>query len=307
MSLRFSFTLSSLVFAAACGGGGSSGADAAIDGLTSDVGFTHPAKRLKANMETGTNMWQELGDADLTCLGTPANDAATTVPVALTTHVTDFQSGNPVPNTVVTVFPNQSSTQVFDTQTADSSAMLTVTIPVGTKRFGFKMTNPNALDTFLFNQTVAPANATQTLGHIQSVSTATAQTLPALIGVSRTAGTGVLAGAVRDCAGHEISNYVALVSSTQGTATFLPNAASYYFRASTGLPARHSQQAASSENGLFMAIELPAQTLAYVQVWGFKTDADIASDTLTLIAELPVPVIADTVVTGSFEPLRTGN
>jgi hypothetical protein len=169
------------------------------------------------------------------------------------------------------------------------------------------MTNANALDTFLFNQTVNPTTAAQTLDHIQSVSTATGQTLPALIGVSRTPGTGVLAGALRDCADHEISNFIATVSSTQGTATHIPGASTYYFSASVGLPARHSLQAAASKDGLFMAIELPPQQLAYVQAWGYKTDADMAADKLTLIAELAVPVIADTVVTGSFEPLRTGN
>lgn len=307
MSLRLSFTLSSLVavlFAGACGGGGGSDPmpDAAVD-----IGFNHPTAPLKANHEVSDNVWEELGPADLTCLGTPSADAATTVAVALTTRVDDFQSGNAVPNTVVTVFPNQSSTQVFDTQTADADAMLTVTIPVGTKRFGYKMTNANALDTFLFNQTVAPDQATQTLTHIQSVSTATAQTLPALIGVSRTAGTGVLAGALRDCGNHEISNFIATVSSTPSTATHIAGASTYYFSSTVGLPVRHSQQAASSKDGLFMAIELPPQQVAYVQMWGFKSDADVTADQLSLIAELAVPVIADTVVTGSFEPLRTGN
>lgn len=303
MSLRFTFTLSSLVAVAACGGGGSDPApDAAVD-----IGFTHPTARLKANHEVSENVWEELGDADLSCLGTANSDVATAAPVALTTRVDDFQSGNPVPNTVVTAFPNQDATSVFDTKTSDASAMLTINIPAGIKRFGYKMTNGNALDTFLFNQTVKPDMASQTLDHIQSVSTATAQTLPALIGVSRTPGTGVLAGALRDCQNHEISNFIATVSSTSGTATHIPGASTYYFKATVGLPVRHSQQAASSNDGLFMAIELPAQPVAYVQMWGFKTDADLAADQLTLIAELPVPVITDTVVTGSFEPLRTGN
>jgi hypothetical protein len=54
-------------------------------------------------------------------------------------------------------------------------------------------------------------------------------------------------------------------------------------------------------------IELPVAPTAYVQVWGFPTDADLASGELKLIAELQAPVIADTVITGSYEPLRTGN
>ncbi|HEY5936496.1 MAG TPA: hypothetical protein VIU61_17725, partial [Kofleriaceae bacterium] len=137
------------------------------------------------------------------------------------------------------------------------------------------------------------------------VSKTTAQTLPALIGVSRTPGTGVLAGSVRDCDGNELSNFIATVSSTKGTATHLAGADTYYFSPSVTLPERHSVRLLASSNGLFMVIELGATPTAFVQVWGYKTDADLASDTLSLIAELETQVIADTVITGSYEPLRT--
>ena len=54
-----------------------------------------------------------------------------------------------------------------------------------------------------------------------------------------------------------------------------------------------------------MVIQLPATQSAYVQMWGYKTDADaMAGGEMTLLAELPVPVLADTVITGSYEPLR---
>ena len=228
----------------------------------------------------------------------------TTVVVKASTTVKDFQSGSLVPNTVVTAYPNQDVTAPFDTQTADGNAALTLTIPVNTKRFGYKMTNPEALDTLLLNQTVAPDQMQQTVGQIQSVSKTTAATLPALIGVSRTPGTGVLAGAVRDCMNHEISNYVATVSSTQGQVNHVTGADSYYFSASVGLPVRHSQQESSSKDGLFMVIELAPTAEAFVQVWGYPTDADLAADHLVLIAELAAPVVADTVITGSYEPLR---
>jgi hypothetical protein len=144
----------------------------------------------------------------------------------------------------------------------------------------------------------------QTEGSIRSVSKTTAQTLPALIGVSRTAGTGVLAGAIRDCKDQEISNFVATVSTTKGAATPAPGADTYYFSPTVGLPVRHSQQKHGSRNGLFMVIELQPAPTAYVQVWGYKTAADMQTDTKTLIAELQTNVIADTVITGSYEPIR---
>ncbi len=55
-----------------------------------------------------------------------------------------------------------------------------------------------------------------------------------------------------------------------------------------------------------MAIEMQPAATAYVQVWGYKTQADVDSDNLTLISELKTSVIGDTVITGSYEPLRTG-
>ena len=69
----------------------------------------------------------------------------------------------------------------------------------------------------------------------------------------------------------------------------------------------HNRQAAGSEDGLFMIIEVPnTSPMGYVQMWGFPTAADMAMGQagLKLIAELKVPVLADTVITGSYEPLR---
>ena len=46
--------------------------------------------------------------------------------------------------------------------------------------------------------------------------------------------------------------------------------------------------------------------MGYVQMWGFPTAADMAMGKagLKLIAELQVPLLSDTVITGSYEPLR---
>jgi len=52
-----------------------------------------------------------------------------------------------------------------------------------------------------------------------------------------------------------------------------------------------------------MVIQLPPSTTAYVQMWGYTSDADVGG-AMTEIAELQVPVLAESVVTGSYEPLR---
>jgi hypothetical protein len=266
-------------------------------------------------MET-SGTWMEVGPADLTCLNTPSSDMATTVAVTLNSVVDDFQSGNAVPGATVTAFKDIMVDAPFDTQTADASAYATFTVPVGTKRFGFKMTTTDGqtMPTFLLNQYIDPSMMVQPAGSdtdktksmkIQSVSSSTANTLPALIGETRTPQTGVIAGALRDCQHHEMSNFVATVSSTSGSVTPLDGAEAYYFSSSLTLPVRHQGQESASSDGLFMVIQLPAAPTAYVQMWGYLTDADAtAGGDMKLISELKVPVLAETVITGSFEPAR---
>jgi hypothetical protein len=296
--LAFAWIVSSVLAGTACGGGDGASTDAGV----TDVGFNPPTKTLKANMQSASDSsWSELGDADLThCVA----DVATTGAVTLNTTVSDFQGGNAIAGATVAAFANIDTGAVFDTKTSAANGAISFTIPAGTKRFGFKLTG-DFFPTFLLNQYIAPSTVTAGVttepSKVQSVSAATAGELPALIGQTRMAGTGVLAGALRDCNHHEISNYVVTVSSTSGTATPIPGSSAYYFTL-LEVPAHHSQQEAAGQNGLFMAIQLPVSTTSYVQAWGFPTAADLASGSLKLISELAVPVLADTVITGSLEP-----
>jgi hypothetical protein len=295
MRLALAFSVMSLISGAACGGGGgddTTGADAA------DVGFNKPTGTLKANASNA-----EVGDADLTSCAT---DAATTVDHMLTTTVKDFQNQTPVPQATVTLFPGIMVDSPTGTAMSDGNGMLNINIPTGTKRYGFKMTADGQFPTFLLNQYVKPdaPAATTDPSSIQSVSNSTAALLPALIGQTRTQGTGVVAGALRDCQGHEISNFVVTVSSTSMTSTPVAGAQAFYFSLSPELPVHHKQAEAAAANGLFMVIQLPAAPSAYVQAWGYPTAADMTSGTLKLISELQVPVLGDTVVTGSFEPIH---
>jgi hypothetical protein len=310
MRLSIFFTLTSLSLAA-CGGEDTT-PDAAVD-----IGFNPPTVTLKANKEISEDNWMEVGAADLSCLNTPSADMATTVAVTLNAEVKDFQSGNAVPGSMVEVFPEQKYMMPFGAAVmADTMANLTLSIPVGTKRFGYRMTSSNSLPTFLLNQILEPSVDVQPDGTctpapcretIQSVSNATAATLPALIGQTRTPGTGVVAGALRDCMGREISGFIATMSSTPATASTIGGADTYYFSSEVGLPVHHNRQAYASADGLFMIIEIPSGTpTGYVQMWGFPTDTDMQMGKagLKLIAELQVPILMDTVITGSYEPKR---
>jgi hypothetical protein len=294
---------------AACGGGDE------MPDAPEDIGFNTPTVTLKANRPIDDDndpetepVWEELGDADLTCLNTPNNDMASTVVVTLSTKVNDFQTGNSVPGAMVTAFKDQDFMNPFDTQTADGMANITFTIPVGTKRFGYRMSADTAMPTFLLNQTLdTPDGQLQMEDEIQTVSKTTAATLSALIGKTRTLGTGVVAGALRDCQNREISGFIATMSSTSGSAATISGSDTYYFSPEVGLPVHHNRQHYASSDGLFMIIEIPGGTpTGYVQMWGFPTSQDMGmgADGLKLIAELKVPVLADTVITGSYDPLR---
>lgn len=292
-----------LSFSVACGSNSPSGsADAAGPG---SAGFDKPTMVVHANTQGSDGSFTDDGPADLSCLNTPSSDMPTTVPVMLATTVKDFQLQTAVGGAMVTAFANIDYTAPFDTQTADDSGDVTVTIPSGTERFGFQMTYAaTQYPTFLLNQTVDPSMATQSLAEIQSVSASTAETLPALIGETRTLGTGVVAGTFRDCQVRPISNFVVTVSSTSMTATPVAGAQAYYFSPiASPLPVRHTVEDMASSNGLFMVIQLPVASTAYVQAWGYTADSAVGSD-MTLLSELAAPVVADNVVTGSFEPLR---
>ena len=303
-----------VVLLAACGGGESTTPDSPVS--TEDIGFKKPTGSLRANREVNPDKWEDVGAADLSCLGTASADQPTSVAVALSTIVRDFQSDNLVPNADIEVF-NADTLAVFQNTTALEDATVVINIPTGVKRFGYRMNDPESLETLLLNQKVKPDMATQTEGSIRTVSKATAATMPALIGVSRTPGTGVLAGAMRDCQDREVSNFVATVVTAQGATTgthaeieaqnlanLVPGTDTYYFSSSVGLPVRHTQKSAGSEDGLFMVVELSVAPTVFVQIWGYVNDTDLAADKLTLIGELETESKSDVVITGSYEPIR---
>jgi hypothetical protein len=292
--------------------GGSTTIDAPV---LENPGFPVPTAVTKANSDS-TGAWVELGDADWSCLNTPSDDQPSTQAIALTGKIRDFQtSSTSIGNATVTAFPGIDTTgnlrawrpRATSRQTRGDYTMNVPMLPTGQTRIGFKIEASGWLKTYLLNQYLNPANATQNL-NISAVSESTANALPAFVGVTRDPADGVLAGAMRDCQGREVSNAVATVSSTSGTVSHLPGAETFYFSAlSTSLPVRHSQAPTTNKDGLFVVLGLPPQTAAaYIQVWGFPTAADLAMGAagLKLLSEMPSPVEANAVITGSFEPKR---
>lgn len=297
---------------AACGGD-DDGGDSAIDapaGLE-NPGFPTPTAVTKANDFVG-GAWTEIGDADWSCLNTPSPDQPSTQAIALSGQLQDFQTGNGVSAGTITAFAGIDLAGNLGSATTGSTSadrgdytMNLAMLPSGTTRYGFKFEAASYVKTYLLNQYLDPAMGTQTR-NMDAVSEGTATALPAFIGVSRDATKGVLAGAFRDCAGNEVSNAVATVSSSSGEVSHLTGAKTFYFSAgSSSLPVRHNVAPVLNKDGLFVILDLPPQGApAFVQIWGFKDAADLADGTMTLLSELASPVEANAVITGSFEPLR---
>lgn len=267
-------------------------------------GFLPPDEVTVANTG-GDGSWTEVGPANWSCLGTASEDQPAATDITLSGAVEDFQSGDRVPDAMVTLYTGSDlAGSGAETVTSDVDGNFSLTIPTGSTRVAFKVEHEDALDTYAINQIYEPDTAEQT-DTVNSVSLLTANALPAFIGVTRTPGLGILAGSIVDCDGNEVSNAIATVSSVSGSAEQLEGSESYYFSAlSTSLPVRHQQQLNTNSDGLFVIIEVPTSAEAYVQVWGFIDGQDPATDDLTLLAEVPAPALADTVITASLEPLR---
>src|SRR5690348_16688930 len=126
-----------LVVIAACGGSSSK----PMPDAAKDTGFNMPTRPLQHCAASGCSSDPTMDPvSDLSCLGMPSADQATSVAITLTTIVKDFQSQNPVPGAKVIAFDDTSYTSPWDMQTADQNGNITFNVPVGRKRFGFEMT-----------------------------------------------------------------------------------------------------------------------------------------------------------------------
>lgn len=291
---------------AACGGdddGSSGGADA---GELANPGFATPDTVTTAYTQEG-EIWTEVGPANWACLNTASDDTPSTVDIELTGVVRDFQNEDDViADAAIAAYHGTDITGAAIAEaTSGSDGSYTLTLDAGVERVAFKTSAADYLDTYLLNQYYAPDTASQ-MEDLEPISVSLANTLTAFINKERTPGLGVLAGAIRDCDGHEVAGAVATVSSTSGTANHVEGAQTYYFSAgASSLPTRISQQPYTNDDGLFMVIELPPSSSdVFLQVWGFLPEQDPASDEMTLIAELGMPVLGDTVISASMEALR---
>jgi hypothetical protein len=307
MRTGFCLLLAALAAAPACGGGDDDGSSGGPDaGTLENPGFATPDTVTTAYTREG-EIWTEVGPANWSCLNTASDDTPSTVDINLTGVVRDFMNQDDlIADAAISAYAGTDITGTAIAEaTSGADGSYSLTLDAGVERVAFKTSAAEYLDTYLLNQYYAPDTAEQT-EDLEPISVSLANTLTAFINKERTPGLGVLAGAIRDCDGHEVEGAIATVSSASGVADHVDGAETYYFSAgASSLPTRVSQQPYTNDDGLFMVIELPPSSSdVYLQVWGFLPDQDPASDELTLIAELGMPVIGDTVISASMEALR---
>ena len=271
-------------------------------------GFICPtATAMSWTYDTDASAWVAVGPADFSCLGTPSTDTASTVDINLAGLVRDFQRGTPLADASIEVFPGVDFGSAFPANPAivtGADGTFAATLPTGQTRVGFKVTATDYMDTYTLDHYYDPNTADQA-DEFYAISGATADLVTALLGITRTPERGILTGSISDCSGNRVSNVIITVSSTSGSHEHLAGAVSYYFTAAAiSLPTSHRLAPQTNKDGLFLVIELPEAPNAYLQVWGFTPDQDPTIDPLTLIAEIPSPVVSASAIIADLEPLR---
>jgi len=233
--------------------------------------------------------------------------------ISISGNIRDFQNDTVVDNATIAAFDDLDFGSSVAMANADANADWMLTIPSGMakSRMNFKMTAPDSLDTYALNISVDVGNPTITGMTRNTVSKATANALPAFIGVDRTEGLGVLAGVAVDCDGDELEGVIATVSSASskggGSPTFVAGAQTYYFsNGDPDLPVRRTSQTSTNKDGLFVIIEIPPSsgTNYFLQTWGFTSEGDVAMGTagLKLLSELEAPVVGNSVISVEMNP-----
>jgi hypothetical protein len=268
------------------------------------AGFAMPGAYTRAYLEM-QGQWLDQGEADWSCLGSSDDAVATTVAVTVAGTLEDYQTGNIIPNATVSAFADgDTGGTPTDTATTGSGGDYSLTLPSGTLRPTIVIEGSGIMDTHHLAVRLLPSAPNQELG-LEAISNLTADALPAFIGETRTPGLGLGVWTLVDCKGHRVANAVATVSARSGCVAPLAGSTAYYFSAgATSLPVRHSQAATTQEDGRFMIMDMPVQSEAYVQVWGYISTQTPGTTPVTLLAELPFSVIGDAFVTGELRPRR---
>lgn len=242
----------------------------------------------KDTEDTGSESGRDFSDfvstttpyvGDNACIGGSFGevDPSKQVDVTLNGEVRDFQEEEPVPDATVKFwFGDDISASVDVEETADSNGAFSTTVPV-CQPIGYGTFTPpeweETVDTYEVHQIFGYEDDGVADEWINSVSRATANIIPAVIGVEWDETTGIIAGTAYDCAtGVEeepefFGHAQMFVHDGNGTP---PDATTVYYFSDSDLPvANESQADVNPNNGLWVAVNVPVGTWT-VEMWGYS-------------------------------------
>jgi hypothetical protein len=255
------------------------------------------------------------GTPDFTCVGGADPAMVYTTETEISGIVQDFEEDWAVEGVCVSVFETLDdllNDNPFDTSAETGpNGSYTLLAPANVARMQFKIWDPTFEDYFItleLNEPVAgmPPGPPQSTGKDRLViSDVTMQTVPAILGIQRVAGTGIVAGRVYDCNRDELQ-YAAmraydgpesdparqLLSVYEG-----PNRNAFYF--ADGMPVRG--QMFTDPEGQFLIANLAPTPGDFItmEFWGRYGDCPDGC----LISTQEIPVVPDSIVVTDMLPL----
>lgn len=269
-----------------------------------------PAEHLSDEM-----MITPTGDPVFTCAGGSDPALAYTVETEISGIVQDFEEDWAVEGVRVSVYESLDDLLIdepYDTSAETGpNGSYTLMAPPGVPRLQFKIWDPTFTDYFItleLNEPVAgmPPGPPQATGKDRiAVSAITMATVPAILGIQRIEGRGIVAGRVYDCNRDEL-RYAALRtydgpesdSARQLLSVYDgPNRNSFYF--ADGMPVRG--QMFTDPEGQFIVANLIATPGDFVtmEFWGRYAECPDGC----LISTQEIPVLPDSIVVTDMIPL----
>jgi hypothetical protein len=280
--------------------------DAPSDALTNG-GFVRPSDVTRANVLTN-GVWTEVGEADWTCLGTPSSDQASSGTIALAGRAEDLQTGNGVGAATIRAWSSASQGSLGDAITSNDPAtrgdytMSLAMLPSTVRRYNFALIAQGYLSTRVLARYYAPG--APAMDDLPMLSEPTAQALPAFIGITLDPSSALVWGTMRDCQGRMVSNAAVGLSFTPSIFQNAGGETFYFSAGSTSLPVRHTVEPVMNNDGLFILLNSVPTTNAYIQVWGFRTTAELNTNSATLLAEIQTVLLPEEAVLLTLEPRR---
>lgn len=263
--------------------------------IPANRGFATPTVRTEAWSLDGF-AWTLEGNADWSCLGDSENLPPLTA-FTLTGNLTS--EGIPLDGAVVTA---RRGPTTIDMDTTAGGGGFSLSLTAGDPFIDFLVAPPVGRPTLLPRVPIQVADPTIALLSTTQDEVDMAATL---LGEDAAAGESAVMGGMLDCDNNVVSGVIVTVSSAMGSPTHAGDVQSGYFDDAVPPVFRTvAQQGLTAASGRFAMVNVEPSSMSFLQAWGFTPAQDPATDELTLLAELRLPVPADTTIQLGMRPLR---